>query len=273
MVTMSPKKLELANRIVLQYVEQGDPAGLPLVLLHGYMDSWRAFEPLLPYLPPHLHVFAVTQRGHGEASRPAQGYSTRDFAADVELFLDALGLGAAVLVGGSSGGFAARRFALDHPNRTLGLVLLGSPATLHDKAAVLELWETEISKLSDPPDPDFVRAFQVSTTRTSVPTTFLDTVVGESMRIPARIWKAVFKGLLEDKSIQELNKIAGSTLLVWGEEDSIVPREDQNMLASAIEMCKLVVIPDTGHALYWEKPERVARELTDFARDLAYVER
>jgi len=270
-MTVVPKLLKLDDHVVLPYVELGDPAGVPLVLLHGYMDSWRAFEPLLPHLPSSLHVFAVTQRGHGDASRPPEGYATHDFAADIGAFLDAAGLGAAVLVGGSSGGFAARRFALDHPERTLGLVLLGAPATLHDNAAALKLWGTEVSKLSDPLDPEFVRAFQQGTTVRPVPAAFLDAIVSESLKVPARIWTAVFKGILEDASVNELAKIEAPTLVVWGEEDAIVPRADQESMATAIANAQLVVIPGVGHAFYWEEPERVADELTTFVRGLAKI--
>ena len=76
------KFVELPGRITLPYVEQGDSSGVPLLLLHGFLESWRAFDLLLPYLPESIHVFAVTQRGHGNASRPAHGYRPRDFAAD-----------------------------------------------------------------------------------------------------------------------------------------------------------------------------------------------
>lgn len=66
-------------------------------------------------------------------SRPAEGYRPHDFATDLAAFMDALQLEAAVISGGSNGGIVARRFAIDYPERTLGLVLLGSPATLRDK--------------------------------------------------------------------------------------------------------------------------------------------
>jgi len=76
----------------LPYVEHGDPAGVPVVLLHGYSDSWRSWELLLPELPDTLHAFAVTQRGHGDADRPAAGYRPEDHGADVAAFMDAVGL-------------------------------------------------------------------------------------------------------------------------------------------------------------------------------------
>jgi non-heme chloroperoxidase len=59
----------------------------------------------------------VEERGHGDATRPPTGYRSRDFAADLALFMDAVDLPRAVIAGGSSGGFAARRFAIDQPER------------------------------------------------------------------------------------------------------------------------------------------------------------
>ena len=120
------KSVELPNRLKLPYVEQGDPSGLPMLLLHGVTDSWHSFERVLPYLPRSIHAFALTQRGHGNADRPAKGYRTRDLAADVALFADRFNVRSAVVVGHSMGSTNAVRFAIDYPERTLGLVLMGA---------------------------------------------------------------------------------------------------------------------------------------------------
>ena len=138
--TLTIKPVELFNRVTLQYVEQGDPSGVPEVLLHGVTDSWRSFEPVLPHLPESIHAFALTQRGHGDADRPASGFRPRDFAADLAAFMDALDHGQAVIVGHSMGSYAAQRFAMDHPGRTLGLVLVGSFTNWRDNPAVAEFW-------------------------------------------------------------------------------------------------------------------------------------
>ncbi|MEU0836814.1 alpha/beta fold hydrolase [Streptomyces sp. NPDC005969] len=98
----------------------GPPRGHPAVLVHGYVDSWRTFEPLLRHLPPSLHVYAPTQRGHGDAAKPPGGYLPEDFAADLLAFMDSVGIGRAVLVGGSSGGVQARIVAARHPDRVAG---------------------------------------------------------------------------------------------------------------------------------------------------------
>jgi pimeloyl-ACP methyl ester carboxylesterase len=109
------------------YVEQGDPEGVPVVLFHGWLDSRWYFDHLMARLPERIRAFAFDQRGHGDAATPADGYGLRDFASDIGAFMDAVGLDAAVLVGASSGGYVAQRFAVDEPDRTLGLALLGSP--------------------------------------------------------------------------------------------------------------------------------------------------
>lgn len=120
----------LRDGIELPYVERGDPDGVAVVLLHAWLDSRRYFGQLMAVLPERIRAFAFDQRGHGDAAKPAEGYGLRDFADDIGAFMDAVGLDAAVLVGASSGGYVAQRFAVDEPGRTLGLALLGSPRSL-----------------------------------------------------------------------------------------------------------------------------------------------
>jgi pimeloyl-ACP methyl ester carboxylesterase len=201
------KSIELPNRVTLPYVEQGDPSGVPVLLLHGVTDSWHSFERVLPDLPQTIHAFALTQRGHGDADRPATGYRARDFAADVAAFTNAVGLGPALVVGHSMGSTNAQRFAIDYPERTLGLVLAGAFATYQGNPAVVEFWQSAVSQLTDPIDPGFVRDFQENTLAQPVPQAFLDTIVQESLKVPARVWRAAFQGLLEDDFAGELNRI------------------------------------------------------------------
>jgi pimeloyl-ACP methyl ester carboxylesterase len=266
---MEPILVELPNQVTLPYVKQGDSSGIPVIFLHAIADSWLSFARVLPHLPDTIHAFALTQRGHGDASRPLEGYRPHDFAADLAAFMDALHLEAAVVVGGSSGGFVARRFAIDHAERTLGLVLLGSPATLREKPAVREMWDSTISKLTDPVDPGFVREFAEATLAQPVPTAFVETMVEENLKVPARVWKATFKGLLEDDSFDELHRIKARTLIVWGDQDAFLPRKDQETLEAAISGARLVVYPGAGHAVYWEEPGRVAAEIVAFVEALA----
>jgi pimeloyl-ACP methyl ester carboxylesterase len=263
------KSAEIPGRARLPYVERGDPSGMPVVLLHGVTDSWRSFELVLPHLPGAVHAFALTQRGHGDADRPATAYRTGDFAADLAGFSDTLGLGPAVIVGHSMGSTNALRFAIDYPARTLGLVLVGSFASYRANRAVVEFWESTVSRLTDPIDPRFVREFQESTLARPVPADFLDAVVKESLKVPARVWRAAFEGFLEDDVAGALGRITAPTLIVWGDRDRFSSRDDQDALLGAIAASRLVVYEGAGHGLHWEEPERFAADLAAFCRALA----
>ncbi len=266
--TSAIKPVELPGRVKLQYVEQGDPSSVPVLLLHGITDSWRSFEGVLPYLPESIHAFALSQRGHGDADRPAAGYGPQDFAADLAAFMDALDLRQAVIAGHSMGSTVAQRFALDYPERTLGLVLMGSFFTYRGNPGVVEFWDYGVSQLTDPIDPNFAREFQESTLAQPVPPTFLETVVWESLKVPARVWRAAFEGLLENDFSGELAEIKAPTLIVWGDQDVFAPRRDQDALAAAIAGSRLVVYPGAGHALHWEEPDRFAADLLAFTEIL-----
>jgi non-heme chloroperoxidase len=263
------KTIGLAGRTALCYVEQGEPTGMPVILLHGITDSWRSFEIVLPHLPPSLHVFALTQRGHGGGDTTAHSYRTRDFAADVAAFMQVQGIGRALIVGHSMGATNAMRLAIDHPQRTLALVLAGSFASFSDKPDLIAFVNSEVARLADPIHPEFARDWQQSTLAQKVPAQFFATMVSECMRMPARVWRAAFNGLLEDDFVGELQHIDVPTLLLWGQRDAFCPRADQQLLLNSIAGSRLVTYPDAGHALHWEEPERFAADLVAFARSLA----
>jgi pimeloyl-ACP methyl ester carboxylesterase len=262
------QQIELATGVTLQYVEQGDPSGTPVLLLHGVTDSWRSFEPVLPLLPGSLRAFALTQRGHGDADRPAAGYRFRHFSADVAAFLDAVGLESIVIAGHSMGASVAQRFAIDHPARVRGLVLVGTFAAYRGNRVIEEFWETGLPTLEDPIDAEFAREFQASTLAHPIDPDYFELVVQESLKVPARIWRDAFQGFLEEEFPDELSKIAAPTLLVWGSEDAFVPFADQEKMTKVIPDARLVVYQGTGHAIHWEESERFASDLTGFVTGL-----
>lgn len=257
------KSIELPNGIKLQYVERGDPIGVPVLFLHGITDSWHSFEPVLPHLPGFIRAFALSQRGHGDSDRPASGYHPRDFADDIVAFMDALKLKQAVIAGHSMGSNIAQRFALDYPERILGLALTASFFSFRGKQCVIELRDS-VSNLTYPIDRDFALEFQQSTLAKEVPQTFLEMVVEESRKAPARVWRAALEGLLEADHSAELYKIKSPTLIVWGDQDAYCPRSDQEALREAITGSHLLVYMGAGHALHWEYPERFASDVAAF---------
>jgi non-heme chloroperoxidase len=263
------RTIEVCTGVQMPYFEQGDSSGIPLVLLHAVGDSQRIFEGLLTHLPDSVHAFAPTMRGHGDASRPESGYRSTDFATDIAAFMDAVHLETAVIVGGSSGGLVGQRFAIDFRDRILGLVLLGSPLTFANKPFAQGLWDSTILKLKDPIDPSFVCQFAESTLSRTVPDTLLDTSIRESLKVPAFVWRETLKGILTDDFSAELVKITVPTLVIWGDEDTVLPREDQEVLTRLIYGSRLIVYPGAGHVFYWEEPARVAADLVAFTKELA----
>ena len=265
---LETESIELQTGVTLSYVEQGDPKGIPVILLHGITDSLRSFENVLPLLPDSIHAFALSQRGHGDSDRPMTGYRPQDFAADVAAFVEALGLGPAVVAGHSMGASVAQRFAIDYPGLTLGLVLVGSLTTWRGHPDFVELWDSTVSTFTDPIDPAFVREFQESTLARPVPPAFLDTVVRESLKLPAWVWRAVLReGLLDADFSTELSKIRVPTLIIWGDQDGLT-RGGQEALKAAIVGSQFVVYPGGGHGPHWEEPERFAADLAAFTRTL-----
>ena len=266
---MLTRTADISRGVTLEYVEHGDPAGLPIILLHGVTDSWRSFEPVLPHLPATFRALALTQRGHGGSSHPPEGYRFADFSADVRAFMDALALSRAVIVGHSMGSYVAQRFAIDHPERTLGLLLAGAFPRLVGNAVVQELWQSGVATMADPIDPVFVREFQEGTVATSVPPDFMDMVVAESLRVPANVWRATFAEFLATDFSNEARQIQAPTLIVWGDRDNIVSRSDQAALQGLIEGARLVVYEGAGHAVHWDEPARFAADLVNFAGSLS----
>jgi non-heme chloroperoxidase len=256
----------------LHYAERGDPTGQAIIFLHAYVDSWFWFSRVLPLLSPVYHAFAPDQRGHGDSDRPECCYTVDDFAADVDAFMDAVGVEEATLVGQSSGGLIAQRVALDYPHRVSRLVLIGSPITLLHNEALIELGE-EMLALEDPIPPEFVREFVESTIYHPVPEEFLAGAVSECLKVPARVWRDYWKGvLLTVDDTARLGEIGAPTLILWGEQDTLLPREEQERRAAEIPDATLRVYPDTGHAVAGERPELVARDLEEFMKDTRSVQ-
>jgi non-heme chloroperoxidase len=269
---MSPeiRSIELPTGVRLEYVERGDPDGLPVLLLHGGTDSWRSWEPVLPHLPTSIRAIALTQRGHGDSDRTAASYRHEDMAADAVAVIDALELGPTLVVGHSMGAWVAERVAIDHPEHVLGTVLVGAIGPGRENAVLVEVCE-EVSGLTDAIDPEFAREFQLGTTERPLPPGMVDAFARESLKLPAWLWRTLFAGFLEIDMTADLGSVESPVLLVWGDRDVFDTRAEQDWLVETIPGARLSVYEGTGHAVHWEEPERFAAELAAFA--LAHASR
>ena len=259
------RSIALPTGVTLQYAQQGSAYGVPVIFLHGVTDSWRSFEPVLPHLPLTIHAFALTQRGHGDSARPADGYRFADMSEDLRAFMDTLALDSAVIVGHSMGASVAQRFAIDHPDRVAGLVLMGAFASLYRHPVVQAFWDEQLSVLTDPVEPRLARDFQISTLAHAIDKQFLDTVIGESLKVPARVWQATFAGFLATPDFsQQLSAVTAPTLIAWGDRDCYAVRADLDVLRDRIPGARLITYEGHGHAFHWENPARFASDLVSF---------
>ena len=263
------KFVSLPTGVRMEYVEQGPADGVPVTFLHGVTDSWHSFERVLPLLPPPVHAFAVSQRGHGDSSRPASGYRFTDLSDDLLAFMDAMRLPRAIVVGHSMGASVAQRFVIDHPERVSAVVLMGAFADFQDPG-LADFVASSIDPLTDPIARDFAREWQESTLAREMSPDHFDTVVAETLKVPSRVWREAFSGFLATPDFtNELARVEVPVLLMWGDRDTYALRESQDRLLAAIPRSGLITYEGYGHAFHWEDPVRVARDLMAFVHHSA----
>ena len=255
-------EVKLKTGIKMRYAEQGDEKGEPVILIHGFTDSWFSYSRVLPLLDKKYRVYAIDQRGHGESDRPLKGYAMKDFAADILAFMDAKNITKATVVGHSMGSFVAMQTVLDAPQRIEKLVLIGTATTARNDVT-LDL-QKSVGNLKDPINEKFVRDFQVSTSAQTLPGEFLNEVVKQSMKLPARVWQAALAGVMAEDYKPKLAKIKTPTMILWGDKENIFLRGEQELLKAKIVNSILKVYPETGHSPHWERPEAFVRDLNEF---------
>ena len=113
------------NGIQLHYVMGGK--GDPVVLLHGYPQSWYEWRHVMPALAKNYTVIAPDLRGFGDSSRPLTGYDGNTTAEDIYQLISQLGFSNIFLVAHDVGAQTAYSYAAAHPNNVSKLVLMDFP--------------------------------------------------------------------------------------------------------------------------------------------------
>jgi len=260
----------LPNGMTLGLIEMGPKTGRPVVLIHGYTDSARDWAPLVPSLDKNLHLILVDIRGHGASSKPECCYDRIDFAYDIKLLLDTLGIERADIVGHSLGSIIAQTFAEYWPERTAKLVLVsstgGERASCPRTTPTMD-FKSGILKLKDPIDPDSPWMIEWWSSPTPVPEEFIRRQRVDSAHMPVKVWLAVLEQGLTGSDLQAtLPKITAPTLLIWGDKDPIFGPADRCSLIAGLPAAKVKIFEGLGHNAFWEQPAAFARVLEDFLR-------
>lgn len=119
------KDVVLSNGLAVHYNEWPGK-GPAMVLLHPTCGYGRIWEWMVEEFGDRFHIYAPDQRGHGRSARPDGDYSAQEYAEDVNLFMEQLGIDKAIIVGHSLGGRVAQVFASHYPERVLATVLMAT---------------------------------------------------------------------------------------------------------------------------------------------------
>ena len=107
----------------IHYVTLGK--GSLIILIHGFPDFWYSWRDQMPALAKHFQVVAIDQRGYNKSDQPS--YTVDKLVQDVEAVLKHVKQDKAVIVGHDWGGLVAWTFAMTHPEKTDGLIVLNLP--------------------------------------------------------------------------------------------------------------------------------------------------
>ncbi len=271
----------LEHHLLVWDAEPGAPSDLALVLLHGFLDLARSFEPLVAALPAPLpRVVAPDWRGHGRSQWIGAGgyYHFPDYVADLHALLGWIGAGRVGIVGHSMGGSAAVLYAGAFPGAVWRLALiegLGPHATDEAFPDRIARWIAEVDDVRARPrrpmpsidaaaerlrvnnprlPPDEARRLAEAGTRPVEGGLVWSFDPLHRTRAPVPFNRAGF--------LQSLERIACPVLIVDGAESGKIP--DWPLRRAALRDCAEVVIPDAGHMVHQDAPVALAAVLAPF---------
>lgn len=265
--------------IRIHFQQFGDPAAPTLLLIHGFTASvyvWKTAAPLLA--ASGFNVVALDLVGFGYSGKPAWfDYTITSQARIISRFMDRLGLGQAVVVGSSYGGAVAATLALDYPARVEKLVLVN--AVINDDAKkhpILRLASIPgVGEIITPLLVDsrtFLRLRMHGTLAPANHHMITDERISSIQR-PLKAADAHHSVLATSRNWhakrieQDAHLIDQPTLLIWGEDDKVIPLENGLKLYNSVLKSRLIVFRDCGHVPQEEKSDVFAELVTEFCRD------
>jgi pimeloyl-ACP methyl ester carboxylesterase len=265
--------------VQMHYQEFGDERNPKMILLHGYTASTYVWKTVAPELAEAgYHVIAVDLIGFGFSEKPAWfDYSISSQARVVSRLMNRLGIGKATLVGSSYGGAVASWLTLDYPERVEKLVLVSAVCNDEPKfnpilrvVSIPGIGETFSPFLID--SKAFLKFRMQGTldktnhhliTRDRIESILRPLKAADAHRallLTARNWNA-------DRIEHDAHFINQPTLLIWGENDNVIPMKHGEKLYDRILNSRLVILKNCGHIPPEEKPELFVELVTEFCQD------
>jgi len=266
------RECRLADGSHYVYLEGG--SGEPLLLLHGFGGNKDNFCRVAAHLTRHYRVIVPDHIGFGESARPGQAdYGCDAQAERLEQLLAALGIESLHLGGNSMGGQIALVLASRQPQRVRSLWLLNSAGLWSVPSG--EAWE---QAARDGGNPLLVRSLDdyhallahSMSQPPQLPRPLLRVLAAQRIAHAdheQRIFDALTAASLEER----VRGLATPALIVWGEEDRIIPVAAAEVLAALLPNSQLIRLPRVGHLPMLECPERVADDYLQFRNALLPV--
>ncbi len=257
------KSTKLSTGITIHYVEMGDIALKPLILLHGITDSSRSWSLLAEKLSEFYHLYILDQRGFGDTDKPNMRiYPTGLYSEDIAAFMEALQIEKALFAGHSMGSFITRIFAITYPEKVEKLVLISTAVTMAGSSSGEALWQV-VEGFEESPIPMELMD-ELDATAVPVDEVFHQKVKSEAANLPLYVWKSSFLGLLTDDHSAFLHKIRVPVLIIWGELDELFNFDDQCSIRKLLPDAKFISFKEHGHNVQWENPVMVGKAMAEF---------
>jgi pimeloyl-ACP methyl ester carboxylesterase len=223
--------------------------GEPLVFLHG-AGTFHGFEFAKPWAEK-FRVVIPFHPGFGESGDDPAMTDLHDYVMHYLELFDVLGLDKVHLVGFSLGGYLAAKFAMEHGHRIRRLVLVG-PAGLrddkHPTADVLALPGEQIPAM-------LVKNFEVI--RPHLPTKPDLDFMGDRYREMTTVARLLWERPWDPKMPRYLHRLTMPTLLVWGEDDALIPFQQAETWRKFIPNADIKIFKNAGHLVLDEARDAV----------------
>jgi pimeloyl-ACP methyl ester carboxylesterase len=256
--------------------EQGDPDGIPVVLIHGSMGSLHMWEGWARELSGKVRLISVDLPGHGlTGAWPRDEYTIEAYADFVEVLVDALNLDRFVLAGHSMGGAVAWIFAATRPDRVSQLILIDAAG--YPRAAGEAPLPTRLART--PVIGDLGIYFKPERlVRRSLTEAYADPAMVTPERIKRYAELQRFPGnreaTLQRARTQEpldpapLKRLDVPTLILWGAKDRWVPTADAFRFQNDIKGAQLEIFETLGHNPMEEDPKATAAAVAAFIKPI-----
>lgn len=257
----------------IHYNEAG--TGHPVIMLHGSgpgATGWSNFNRNIGPLSEGFRVLLMDHPGWGKSDTVKLGQQSRGEvnAESVKLFMDALNIDKAVLVGNSMGGGTALNFAIDYPDRISHLITMGSGA---GSGNVFTPMPTEGLRIlregyADPSVENFRRLVRIMVYDDSFVTDeLLQQRSASALANTEHLTNFLEAPLLQREILSKLRNVVVPALIIHGRDDRTVPFEGSLQLLAALSNCRLHVFSQCGHWAQLEKAAEFNRLVKDFIQN------